>query len=290
MDNGSSSIDQKFISKVQYKTFEKGEYDAVKRRNLSQVLELIDQFPWDEQRALTDVQLTCPSVTILNDQKEYLKIGVYFNNKFTAYFLNYGHHLYERHLPTMADVHETVTAFFNNNLPMDQFERDYLTFGAIYHLENKAFEYRVKTVRLSFLYGFMLIYFISFFTTLFSVAATFNSWFAIFPLIIFCVIGFATRQGIMDLYASRNMYLQLSKGHDAFVFGQNEQSIAVYNKSDVKEVVINVGGRRGKRASYQIIFNDESSINFSSILIPFYDFITKFPERLVRQESDSYWG
>jgi hypothetical protein len=54
-----------FISKLQYKTYEKGEFSDEKARSLEETIQLIKNFPWEEQRG-GDVQLTGPSVTIQN--------------------------------------------------------------------------------------------------------------------------------------------------------------------------------------------------------------------------------
>jgi lipase chaperone LimK len=52
-----------FISKVQHKTYEKGEFSDEKVRTLQETIELIKAFPYDDERALTSVELTGPSVT-----------------------------------------------------------------------------------------------------------------------------------------------------------------------------------------------------------------------------------
>ena len=51
-----------FISKLQHKTYEKGEFSDEKVRSLDETIKLIKTFPWDAERTLTDVQLTGSSV------------------------------------------------------------------------------------------------------------------------------------------------------------------------------------------------------------------------------------
>jgi hypothetical protein len=75
-----------FISKIQYKTYEKGEFSDEKVRNVEETLSLIKEFPWNEQRGV-DVQPTGPSVTIQDEYVNYLKVGLYFNGKFCLYYL-----------------------------------------------------------------------------------------------------------------------------------------------------------------------------------------------------------
>jgi hypothetical protein len=82
-----------FISKVQHKTYEKGEFTDEKERSLAETISLINDFPWDKERPLTDIQLTGPSVTICDEDVNYLKVGLYFNGKYCLYFLGGDNHL-----------------------------------------------------------------------------------------------------------------------------------------------------------------------------------------------------
>jgi len=52
------------ISKLQYREYEKGEFDAIAARTLEEVISAVLSFPWDTERHLTSVELTCPSVTV----------------------------------------------------------------------------------------------------------------------------------------------------------------------------------------------------------------------------------
>ena len=67
-----------FISKLQYKNYEKGEFSDEKVRGLDETIQLIKNFPWTKQRGV-DVQLTGPSVTIQNEYAEYLKTRASFS-------------------------------------------------------------------------------------------------------------------------------------------------------------------------------------------------------------------
>jgi hypothetical protein len=84
-----------FISKLQHNTYEKGEFSDEQPRDLEETINLIKDFPWDAERTLTDIQLTGPSVTILDNDLNYLKLGLYFGGKFCVYYLDKDNHLYE---------------------------------------------------------------------------------------------------------------------------------------------------------------------------------------------------
>ncbi|SDH12403.1 hypothetical protein ACRQ5D_22375 [Mucilaginibacter sp. P25] len=104
------------ISKLQHNTYKKGEYSDEEYRNLDDTIQLIKDFPWDAERALTDIQLTGPSVTIQDNDLNYLKLGLYFNSKFCVYYLDIDNHLYEYHAPNVEEACNLVKDFFGQAL------------------------------------------------------------------------------------------------------------------------------------------------------------------------------
>jgi hypothetical protein len=70
------------ISKVQYKRSEKGEFHEIAKRDLNDTILLLENYPWDIERSLAPVELTCPSITLEHPIGTYLKIGPYFSGKF----------------------------------------------------------------------------------------------------------------------------------------------------------------------------------------------------------------
>jgi len=132
-----------FISKLQYKTSEDGEYTDEKARSLEQTIELIKKFPWDiEQYA--DLGITGPSITILDGNGNYLKVGIYYGGKYSLYYLNSKNHLYERKNIKMDIVYATVTEFFINEVDPQNFEKQNYSFGIKRLFNTNQFEYYIK--------------------------------------------------------------------------------------------------------------------------------------------------
>ena len=131
-----------FISKLQHKTYEKGEFSDEKVRSLDETIKLIKTFPWDAERTLTDVQLTGPSVTIRDEDINYLKVGLYFNGKYCLYYLDSDNHLYEYHAPDIDDACIKVADFFNASLDLQKFEKHFLNVGNKAYFDTNYFEYR----------------------------------------------------------------------------------------------------------------------------------------------------
>lgn len=281
-----------FISKLQYKNYEKGEFSEEKVRSQEDTISLIKVFPWDKQRG-SDIQPTGPSVTIQNEDVEYLKIGLYFNGKFTAYFLDKNGHLFEQYLTDIDSVLEIVVAFFNNSLNLESFETHLFNVGYIHHFETNYFEYRVKIWKVLMLSAFMLFYLCIFITGVIA-SANIGSPVTLIPIAGTFLLVFVIIKILLTYLRSRNMYLQLSKGCDTFSFGMDKDHINIYNKKDIHEVKIYES--RGSRnpnliALFEIVFKDGTSIQFSNMLISSIALSHKFPEEIiVRSNKNTIWN
>lgn len=75
------------LSKAQYKRSEKGEFHHIAHRTVEETISLIRSYPWKTERSLASVELTCPSITIEHPIGTYLKIGPYFSDKYSLYYL-----------------------------------------------------------------------------------------------------------------------------------------------------------------------------------------------------------
>ena len=64
----------RLISKVQYKNFEAGEFVEVCERTFNETTELIEKFPWTDQRDKIVIDLTNPSITIEGKNNDFLKL------------------------------------------------------------------------------------------------------------------------------------------------------------------------------------------------------------------------
>ena len=273
-----------FISKLQHKNYEKGEFSDKKVRSLNETLELIKTFPWDAERTLTDVQLTGPSVTIRDEDINYLKVGLYFNGKFCLYYLDRDNHLYEYHAPNINDACKIVADFFAGQLDLGEFEKKFISVGPAKHFEDASFNYTVKPTgffaRLVFAIILALLELLIV-VMMFKVKPPVFIWFTLVPFALFVsVLVFYSAYLQLKYYLkAKDFTLTLSTGNDIFQFG-NIDSPADYNKADID--VINIYGNTGSKGSHvldimEIVFTDKSKIEIPGILIEPFTFRSKFP-------------
>ena len=78
---------QEIRSKLQFGTFETGEFTEEKVRSYEDTIKVIEEFPWKKERANIVIALTNPSITLQNKEQEYLKLAIFFNEKFVLHFI-----------------------------------------------------------------------------------------------------------------------------------------------------------------------------------------------------------
>ncbi|QEM10547.1 hypothetical protein [Mucilaginibacter rubeus] len=268
------------ISKLQHNTYEKGEYSEEQPRSVEETIKLIKDFPWDAERALTDIQLTGPSVTIQDSDLNYLKLGLYFNSKFCVYYLDKRNHLFEYHASTISEACNLVEDFFNGSLDLMPFEKHFFNIGNQPHFTSNDFVYRVKPARVIAFVAFISVY------LLFAVSIFVVSMLHIgnrpFPTPIFLsiiAIGLFIGYAVSVTIKGRNQYLQISRGNNVFSYGFDEQHIVIYNKADVEEIMHVTAIRDRNVGNVRIMFKSGVVIQ-PTMLIHDYDLLNKFPENL----------
>ena len=278
-----------FISKLQYKTYEKGEYSDESVRNLEETLKLVRNFPWEEQRG-ADVQLTGPSVTIRDEYGNYLKTGLYFSGKFCLFYLDCDNHLYEYHASDMDDVISIVTDFFNGQIALKSFEKHLFNIGNQGHFITNDFIYRVKLWRTLLSSRFFIILFIFFIVAalaLISKNAPFFIW--LIPILFSLPPGLTLVYIFRRYLSSSNQILQVSKGNPTFSIG-NDSDINIYNKDNIREIKRYAASRGHDFIVYEILFLDGPTIKFSTMLIPEFVLSNKFSRELfIYDKKNSLW-
>lgn len=268
-----------FISKFQYKTYEKGEFSDEQARDLEETLQLIKTFPWAEQRG-ADVQLTGPSVTIRDEYGNYLKAALYFNGKFCLYYLDTDGHLYEYHAENLNTVYGFVTDFFNQQLDIQKFEKNLFSMGSRKHFETGSFEYSVNKPVMLF-YFLMIIAFL--FLEITTVIAFFMikdmpGAFILIPLFLL-ILCLSTFYFMIKLYfKTKDMVIVISKGAKDFQFGQ-DNALGDYEKENVS--ALNIYGQTARSSRIfnlmELVFKDGTNLIVPGILLDPYDFVLKFP-------------
>jgi len=278
-----------FISKLQYKTYEKGEYSDEKSRNLAETIELINNFPWvTEQYA--DIELTGPSITIQDGDNNFLKVGIYYGGKFSLYYLDAKYNYYRKLNVNMDIVDTKINEFFKGQIDLQILEKHKLAFGIKDYFITDQFEYNLKFRKVLLLSVFWIIYFFMCLglTIVLDVLKPFKPP-GIFPVIFLLLFSWPLAL-IFNFYRQkRNQYLRISRGNDIFLFGDNQDEIKTCNKNDI--IKINHYVDKGTRSPnmfeiIEIVFKDNTSIEFSNGLISFYELSAKFSDKWQFSKND----
>jgi len=263
------------VSKIQFKNYETGEFSSISSRTAEETFLLIENFPWSEQRHLTSVQLTCPSVTIERNKDSFLKIGPYFNGKFCLYLYENGK-LFQRPIQTLADCKETLVDYYKSKDISPEFEKISLAVNMRKYFFTAPFEYRVTGKHiLSFLLFPEIVMTIPLLCMLF---ATFLSSpekprapaIVAFLLLFIFLIGINLYLFFNYYFYSKSLYLKVAKGQDDFYFGREDQ-YKQYSKNNIADIV--VYKHRNQRvnwsyyAVFEINFKNGDQIIFPSLLL-----------------------
>ena len=161
----------RFRTKIQYNTCEPGEFIEEKKRNYNEVIELIENFPWEKQRHKITIDLTCPSITIQDDKSNYLKFALYYNEKFALYFFD-GKNLFIKSFPKYVEAYDLIKEYFEkSSIDYTYYKKQNIMFKNIsVHFKSNDFIYYVdpkkplKGLNLStkiFLLSFITLYIFS---------------------------------------------------------------------------------------------------------------------------------
>jgi hypothetical protein len=271
-----------FISKVQYKTCEDGEYFDEKPRDLKETLDLIENFPWAREQ-YADLALTGPSVTIQNDKGEYLRLGIYYGGRFTLHFLDAKSNYFKRQNLTMEAARPAVSQFFEASFTPEGFDRIKFEFVKRFFISRKL-EYRIHFWRV-FLLSFFWIVWFALFVWVFT-ASLFSPKYAhallIFPIVFLLYPSWVLFRTFFRFFQLREQYLRISRSNDILFFGENEKGARAYKKSDIEKIIDYepMGNRTPTSIQiYEVYFVDGSSIRFTNVLMSASTLRGKFSDK-----------
>jgi len=271
-----------FISKLQYKTYENGEYSDEKVRDLQETIELINNFPWAiEQYA--HLGITGPSITIQDIEGNYLKMGIYYGGRFSIYYLDFKNHYYENRNISFEFAQDKVIEFFAGRIDLQNFKMQRFGIGLKKYFITSNFEYRIKIWKLLLLNIFWETYFVG--TLVLGGGILFNNPFKtsmMFILVPALFFGWILGNVFLSLYRRRNQYLRISRGNDEFFFGDDSNEIRAYNKTDIDKILnyVNKSSRNPNLIEiYEVVFKNGANITFTNVLISNSQLSSKFSNK-----------
>lgn len=284
------------ISKVQYKKSEKGEFHEVNARNLDDTISLILNYPWNTERSLASIELTCPSITIAHTNGTYLKLGPYFSGKFSLYYLGTNKRVYLKIAKTIEDACVWIKAYFEQEGKLEGFEKYSFTINPLAHFKTNTFEYTVNSrAKLTFFklpIIMVLLYVLMFCFAYFERPESFNSRVIVFVMLFILLLYSPLLYFFFNyLSADKDYYIQISRGHDEFVYGTIHHK-KVYNKQDIAQ--INVYGVRNTKSLWSecevftITFKNGELIKFTSLLITSNKLLRKFHDQPITYHHLSF--
>lgn len=276
------------LSKIQYKRDEKGEFHDIALRNCDDTIALVLNYPWNTERSLASIELTCPSVTIEHSAGTYLKIGPYFSGKYSVYYLE-SNRVYLMIADTLEDAGCWVKEYFTQKGKFTGFKKYGFTINALSHFHTHKFEYTVNARAILKIFWFQilmtsLVCMVCIMTLIEHPENFLMSLIGSIIILLLPTAGPTVYLFFNYLKVDRNHYLQISRGHDDFKFGTVGDE-KIYRKQDIKNIA-RYKTQDGKRPwseceVFIIIFKNGYKIKFSSLLIWGNTLYHKFPENQI---------
>ncbi|MHA4894679.1 hypothetical protein ACXZ1K_08010 [Pedobacter sp. PWIIR3] len=280
-------------SKLQYKRSEKGEFHDIAMRDLDETIKLILSYPWDAERSLASVELTCPSVTVEHVSGSYLKIGPYFSGKYSLYYLDTKRRVYLKTVGKLEEACEWVKIYFEQKGQLQGLDKYGFTISPYKHFETNSFEYTIDSSAISRFFRITgiitgacaLLCFLKYIENpeKFSIGI---------PIVAIALLAFLLLPQLYLYYdyltADKNRFLQISRGHNKFVFGTRGHE-KEYSKLDINSIDNFVTTASKSPWSdceiFVITFNNGEQIKFTSLLIRGNVLRLKFPDQKIRRNN-----
>lgn len=229
-------------SKIQYNTFEAGEFTDVQKIDFDTAIRIIETFPWKAQRNDINIDLTAPSVSFEYSPDSILKLALYFNNKWVLNFFD-GKDLFSKSFIDYKSAypflqyffeHKTIdyTVFKKENTWLKKIDHHFRSNNFIYSVNGKnAWQLFNSSTKMYFLMstvsiGIMILFF------------PFNTISIFISLILLTVPAGINYLLTFNYYLySKDKILQLSQGSDTFFWGNRDELIE-YRKFEIAEIII----------------------------------------------------
>ena len=284
-------------SKIQYKDFEPGEFVEVQARTYEETIRVIEDYPWNIQRKKFINGLTNPSVTIEGRNGDYLRLAVFYNQKYVLLYLNNAQRLFSFSFKSLQDGYAYIKSFFEQPVfDLTDFKKESIWFEKnLKHFTTQDFRYELTTRSVKKYWlskrGFHIIVPVIFLTIttvvlrnmiVFFWPGILLIWGAVMPLRLFF---------IYYNYA-KDKVLIMSKANNTFYFGSVDNMVK-YNKKDILKCTIlkTVGSRNiyNGFAVVRIEFVNGTLLSLPNLLIDDRALEDKlFQCRKVREDKTPY--
>lgn len=263
------------VTKLQYKNFEPGEFVDAQKRNYNETIKLIEDFPWNSQRDNIVIDLTNPSITIEGKNGDYLKLAVFYNDKYVLLYLNKDQRLFSRSLNNLRDGYAYLKFFFEQPVfETTTFKKETTWFqNNLQHFVTHDFKYELtaKSLRRYWLStrGFNILVPIIFLIVMVGVFR--NAIVLLWPGIIL-IWGTVLPLRLFFIYYNnvKNKMLIMSKANNTFYFG-SFHSMVKYEKKDIlKCTILKSKGSRSIYKGYAVIkieFNNGTMLSIPNLLL-----------------------
>lgn len=275
----------KFVSKVQYKNCEQGEFYESKERSFEDLIHLVKHFPWEEQREDLKVDLTNPCIVIEISNDTFLQLALYYNGKFVLRFVDGKDQLFTLSLTKLEDADLQFRSLYHGLFSTNGFKKEttwfkknrlnFISQSFNYSVDSStAFKYLWRTT------GSNIILYLLFLASIFTIPTNNGGFLWILILVFFIlVVGINLIIFTNHYLTFKGRILQVSKGNSNLYFGDNRR-MTKYSKSEISEIVIihakNIRSPFNGFYVYKIKFKSGEILRLSNIFVAEDKMIKKF--------------
>jgi hypothetical protein len=251
-------------------------------RTADATVQLINTYPWDQQRDHLAIGLTNPSITIEGIDNDYLKLSPWYNGKFVLHYFDRTHHLYTRSFDHLSDATPLIRTYFASSPPdLSTFKKEITWLQSnTAHFRTVEFIYSMRLARLTSV-ALLALYTLFISATFTGVVIQHPPFYPILlmPLVLLFLIIRLAMVAVNHYRSAKDKVLIISRGKQEFSYGP-AATPERFNKNDIKEII--TYGRRAKGGftaltRVEIRFLDGRCINISCLMIPQETLTAKFP-------------
>ncbi|WP_126248349.1 hypothetical protein [Chitinophaga rhizosphaerae] len=275
------------VSKVQYKNFEVGEFVDIGERSFEETIALINSFPWKAERENIQISLTNPSITIEGKHNDFLKLSVYYQQKFILHYFDGNQTLLKKSFTRLQDAFPFIQTFFGQ-APFDpagfRKENTWLQ-SNLKHFVTQDFRYFLtpKSIR-KYLWSkcwmslpiFMGVFYM--WVKTWSHPIDIGIWVYIFIMFFFVGGGVHLIFFFTYLKYAKGKILVMSRANDVFYYGEIDNPVK-YDKKDLLECTIKiVNGSRNPYNAFAVVkleLKDGTIILIPNILVDHLEMVHK---------------